>query len=268
VAVNEPRKGHAVLAIASRVAAPVVPLLVAGAALAVLANSGGTKLPSVAPGSLSPPALPHESVTVSPHAAHKKVSHAHPARHVPLGGTNGGSTGSSGTGTTSPVSRPVTQPRTGGNKPSTTPRSHGGGGTGSGSGGSGSGGGPGGSGGGSSGGSGGSSGGTGSGGGTPTTQPPQYVSVNSGCTHPRGLALGHLKQANGLALGHRNKPCTSPTSVPRGLAVGRKQHVPPGQARKAQNPHGSSGKSRGGDDEQEDEGSNGNGHGNGRGHGG
>ena len=271
--VNEPRKGRAVLAIATRVVTPVIPFLIAAAGLAVLIDSGTTKLPAVAPGSSALPALPHESVVVSPQPTQKKASrasHAHEAHRSAGGQARSGPPPSAGSAPTSPVSRPVTHKPTGGKQPVSRPKSHGGG---SGSGGAGSGGsGSGGSGGSGSGGSGSGSGGSGSGGSgsggsgssgsgtttTPTPQTPQIVSLAPSCTHPRGLALGHLKQSHGLALGHRSQSCRSRATAPPGLALGHRNHVPPGQARKAQTPQG-------GSDGQGDESSSSHGRGNGNG---
>jgi hypothetical protein len=253
VTVNEPRKGRAVLAIATRVVTPAIPFLIAAAGLALLIDSGTTKLPAVAPGSSALPSLPDESVVVSPEAIHKKAPrppHA-PATHRSAGGrARSGPARSAGSAPTSPVSRPVTHEPTGGKQPPSRPKSHGGG---SGSGGSG---------------SGGSGSGT-SGSGTPTTptaQPPQIVSLGQNCTHPRGLALGHLKQSHGLARGHRSQSCRSRTTAPPGLALGHRNHVPPGQARKAQTHQ--SGSDEHGDESSSSHGQgNGNGRGNGNGNG-
>lgn len=256
--VNEPRKGRAVLAIATRVVTPVIPFLIAAAGLAVLTDSGTTKLPAVAPGSSALPALPHESVVVSPQATRKeapRAPHARAVRRSAGGQARSGPAQSTGSAPTSPVSRPVTHRPTGGKQPVSRPKTHGGG---SGPGGSGSGG----------AGSGGS--GSGSSGSvtpaTPTTPTPQIVSLATGCTHPRGLALGHLKKAHGLALGHRSKPCRSRTTAPPGLALGHRNHVPPGQARKAQTRR--RGSDEGGDESSSSQGEgNGGGHGNDNGHG-
>ena len=265
--VNEPRKGRAVLAIATRVVTPVIPFLIAAAGLAVLIDSGTTKLPAVPPGSSALPALPHESVVVSPQPTQKKASrasHAHEAHRSAGGQARSGPPPSAGSARTSPVSRPVTHKPTGGKQPVSRPKSHGGGSGsgGSGSGGSGSGGSGSGSGGSGSGGSG--SGGSGSSGSgtttTPTPQTQQIVSLAPSCTHPRGLALGHLKQSHGLALGHRSQSCRSRATAPPGLALGHRNHVPPGQARKAQTPQG-------GSDGQGDESSSSHGRGNGNGNG-
>lgn len=245
--VDEPRKGRAVLAIATRVATPVIPFLIAAAGLAVLTTSGTTRVPAVAPGSSALPSLPHESVVVSPQATHKKASrapHAHAAHRSAGGRLRSGPAQSAGSAPTTPVSRPVTHRPAGVKQPPSRPKGHGGGSGSGGSGGSGSG---------------------SSGSGTPTTPPtqtPQIVSLAPGCTHPRGLALGHLKQSHGLALGHRSKSCRSRTTGPPGLALGHRNNVPPGQARKAQTPQSDS-------DGQGDESSssNGNGHGHDNGHG-
>ena len=259
--VNEPRKGRAVLAIATRVVTPVIPFLIAAAGLAVLINSGTTKLPAVAPGSSALPSLPHESVVVPPQATHKKASrasHAHAAQRSAGGRARSGPAQSAGSAPTSPVSRPVTHKPAGVKQPPSRPKSHGGG-SGSGS-----------SGGSGSGGSGSESSGTGTPT-TPTTQTPQIVSVAPSCTHPRGLALGHLKQSHGLALGHRSRSCRGTTTAPPGRALGRRNHVPPGQARKAEarkaqaRQSGSDGQ---GDESSSDHGrSNGKGRGNGKGNG-
>ncbi len=266
--VNEPRKGRAVVAIATRVVTPMIPFLVAAAGMAVLIDSGTTKLPAVGPGRSALPSLPHESVVVSPQATHKKASRASHARsaHRTAGGrARSGPVQSAGSAPTSPISRPVTHEPAGGKQPRSRPKNHGGG---SGSGGSGSGGsGAGGSGSGGSG-SGGSGAGS-SGSGTPTTttpQPPVSVSLASSCTHPRGLALGHLEQSHGLAVGHRSQSCRSGTTTPPGLALGHRNHVPPGQARKAQ--PGQTDSDGQGDESSSSHGQdNGNGRGNGNGNG-
>lgn len=254
---DEPRKGHAILTIARHAAAPALALLLSAAGVLVLLDSGTTRLPSAAPGSSSAPTTPHENVTVSPTGASKKPAHRHVSPQAPRKQTGTRSTPqSSAPATTSPASRPVSRPvtrpvhhsRTGGKPHSKPPPSHSGG---SGSGGTGSGG---------TGSGGSGSGGSGSGGtGTPTAQPPQEATVASSCSHPRGLALGHLKHANGLALGHRSKPCKTRTNSQHGLALGhQKQHGNGG----ADDP--------GGSEDNSDQGhSSGNGHGhhsNGRGH--
>ena len=244
--VNEPRKGRAVLAIASRVAAPLIPLLVGAAGVAVLLDSGPAGLPPGAPGLSVPPSLPHESVVVAPQSSHRKASHTRSSRPAQRAGTRGRPAQSSGTPKTSPVSRPVNHRRSGG-KPPSKPPSQGGGG--SGSGGSGSGG--------------SDSGGTGSSGSTPPpTQQPQTITLRTNCTHPRGLALGHSKLSRGKALGHGRQSCANRTAVPPGLALGHRNHVPPGQARKAQK-HAEDGE-RG--DESSSSHVNDNGHSNGKGH--
>lgn len=216
MAVNEPRKGRAVLAIASRVVAPLIPLLIGAAGVAVLLDSGPAGLPpGGAPGLSAPPSLPHESVVVAPPSSHKKAFHTRSARPAQRAVTRSHPAQSSGTPKTSPVSRPVTHPRSGGKPPSKPP---------------------------SQGGS-----GAGSGGSTPPpTQQPQTVTLQTNCTHPRGLALGHSKQSRGKALGHRNKPCAS------------RPAVPPGLAREA---------NKTADDEQDDETFSGHGNGNGHSHG-
>jgi hypothetical protein len=81
------------------VAAPVIPLLLGAAAMALILDSGTTRLPPIGSGARSS-APPPEKIVVSPSAAGKSVHHRRAATPTHSGQTS--ATGGSGAGASRP----------------------------------------------------------------------------------------------------------------------------------------------------------------------
>jgi hypothetical protein len=223
VPADEPGKGRGLLAIARVAGPPLAALILGGAAMALILDSGGTvRLPAVrsGPGSSSAGSVPAEKVIVPSPAT--KPTHAHhrvvpskiaqtptPASTAPVV-AGSGSTGSSGHPATSPVSRTGHQSQSGGNQPPKPPAR---------------------------------SGGSGSGGTTTTPEapPPPTTTTTPTTTTPTPSSppASGGDQRDKEDQGDESPSLASP--VPRlkhghgnhhGLARGHRDHVPPGLARK------------------------------------
>jgi len=218
VSADEHGKGRGLLAIARVAGPPLAALILGGAAMALILDSGGTvRLPAIRSGSGSPPAgsAPTEKIIV-PSSPTTKRAHPHhrvsPSKVVPAPtatvAAGSGSTRSTGHPATSPVSRPVHESPSGGNEPTAPPTP---------------------------------SGGSGPGVTTPTPAPPPPTTTTTPTTTPTPSSP---PAGGGDQPDHDNHEDESPSlasPAPRlehghgnhqGLARGHRDHVPPGLARK------------------------------------